>query len=78
MHDDKYSLIGMSDEDILKQDKKPPIGLMPKELFHETILRSRLSSVISAIERYMNAHIPVPHVWIEEYHELINYFEVTK
>lgn len=45
---------------------KPPIGLMPRQIWEE----KRLDEVASAIARYRNVNRSVPREWVEEYNEL--------
>ena len=46
--------------------KKPPLGLKPRWI-HE---QQRRQEIISAMERYSNADVPIPMEWIEELKEL--------
>lgn len=48
--------------------KKPPIGLIPKDIWIE----SRKQDITSAIIRYVQNDFIVPIEWIEEYNELIS------
>lgn len=47
-------------------NKKPPLGVMPREL-HDEIRRKSLGD---AIVRYIDAQLPVNPEWVEEYNEL--------
>jgi len=47
--------------------KKPPIGLIPKHIHAEL----RLREVKDAIIRYIDAGLPTPKAWSDEYEELI-------
>ena len=47
--------------------KKPPIGLMPKEI-HDW---KRLVEIVNAIERYAEAEMPIDKCWIAELKELL-------
>jgi hypothetical protein len=46
---------------------KPPIGIMPKYIWES----KRQRELSDAINRYLEAALPVPSEWIEEYNELI-------
>ena len=45
---------------------KPPLGIMPRHI-HDEIRRQELGE---AIVRYIEASLPVPLEWVEEYNEL--------
>jgi hypothetical protein len=45
---------------------KPPIGLMPKQLWVE----NRLREIAAAIQRYLDEKFEIPVEWVEEYNEL--------
>lgn len=46
---------------------KPPIGLIPLKLHNE----QRHNEVRNAICRYIEANLPVPEEWLEEYNEYL-------
>ena len=46
--------------------EKPPIGLMPKEIW-ET---KRINDIFDAMERYSKANQPIPIAWIFELKQL--------
>ena len=46
--------------------RKPPVGLIPKDLFH----RNRSIEICKAIERYTNVGMEIPEAWIRELHEI--------
>lgn len=46
---------------------KPPIGLIPRNIFYE----KRLEAIKSAMHRYIMASLKIPIEWIEEYNFLI-------
>lgn len=46
---------------------KPPIGLTPKHI----VQNLRMTEILAAIERYLNAEQIIPIEWIEEYNELV-------
>lgn len=46
---------------------KPPIGLMPKRI-HDS---RRIKEIVSAIDRYVSADMPIPKEWIKELNNLI-------
>lgn len=51
---------------------KPPLGLTPKEIHHENVRLKRIIEIVEAIERYLDASIPIPTPWIEEYNTLVS------
>lgn len=48
--------------------KKPPIGIMPKNVW-ESI---RYNDLIAAIKRYLDANLPMPIEWLNEYNDFSN------
>jgi hypothetical protein len=50
---------------------KPPLGLMPKEIYERNIKIKRLNAIRGAIARYYDAGMKIKIEWIEEYNELI-------
>lgn len=46
---------------------KPPLGLLPKDMWDNL----RLGYIISAINRYMLNSKEIPLEWVEEYNELV-------
>lgn len=55
-----------------KQSKRPPLGIMPKDIFRKKVDQERLGSLQDVIARYYNADLPIKIEWIEEYNELIS------
>ncbi|NRS20617.1 hypothetical protein HP398_29800 [Brevibacillus sp. HB1.4B] len=47
-------------------EKKPPIGIMPRKFWDE----QRIQDLAAAMGRYIAANRPVPSEWVEEYNEL--------
>jgi hypothetical protein len=47
--------------------KKPPLGIIPKDIWE----MQRLKELMEAISRYYNDYREIPIKWIEEYNELI-------
>lgn len=59
--------------------KRPPLGIMPKEIYYKRVEQQRFLELCSAISRYYNAGLPIRIEWIEEYNELvIKYNELNK
>jgi len=52
--------------------QKPPIGLIPKEIYYEISQRERFDDVCAAIQRYYHSRLNINPEWIEEYNELID------
>lgn len=46
--------------------EKPPLGLGPKWI-HDV---KRIREILDAIERYSDANMPIPKVWVDELREL--------
>lgn len=55
---------------------KPPIGIIPREIYLEKTRLERHEEVVAAITRYMTAMQPVPIEWIHEHNQYVN--EVRK
>ena len=53
-------------------NKKPPIGLTPKNIHDEKVNLKRFTEVYEAIERYYGAGLKINVEWIEEYNELLD------
>jgi len=51
--------------------EKPPIGLVPKEIWITETFNSRFEEVKLAIKRYFDAGLEIPIQWIEELNEFI-------
>lgn len=54
--------------------KRPPLGLMPKDIWIE----QRLEDVMAAIDRRLEIKSPIPSEWIEEYNWLLTETEKGK
>lgn len=52
---------------VKEDNKKPPIGLMPRKLFIE----GRIQDIKDAIQRYSESNKEIPTEWTEEYNDLI-------
>ena len=55
----------------MKKLSKPPLGVMPKNIYYQKVYKERLSDLCGAISRYYNSGLPIRIEWIEEYNELI-------
>lgn len=53
------------------QIKKPPLGVMPKQIWIETITNRRFEDLQRAIGEYLNQGLIIKPEWIEEYNELV-------
>ena len=62
----------MSEREKAPQKKAPPIGIEPRRFW----LEKRLDALRSAIHRYRDAAIAVPHEWVDEAYDLFE--ELTK
>lgn len=47
--------------------EKPPIGILPKSIWDE----KRHDEIFQVIHRYLDAGLPLPTEWIEEYNEYL-------
>ena len=56
------------------QRNKPPLGLVPKDIY----INTRVNAILEAIERYKVAGKDVPKEWLEELSELVTGLEVNK
>lgn len=54
------------DENILAAKPKPPLGVMPRDIWD----RKRQEELADAMLRYLEAGMKVPLEWIEEYNEI--------
>lgn len=50
---------------------KPPIGVMPKEIWKW----HRAKELSGAIRRYSDKYMKIPIEWVEEYNELVKSYE---
>ena len=51
----------------MTKKSRPPLGITPRK-FHEEY---RISEILSAVVRYMNAKYKIPIEWIQEYNDLV-------
>lgn len=52
--------------------KKPPVGLIPRNISEERWRERRRDEIKGALERYlMDDTTPIPHEWIDEYNSLL-------
>jgi len=56
-------------------NKKPPLGLIPKNIWFEDIqdkhAQERIQEVKEAMLRYMCDNMAIPEDWYDEYNELV-------
>lgn len=55
----------------MRNIEKPPLGIMPKDLYYQRIELQRLADLCATISRYYNAGLPIRMEWVEEYNELV-------
>ena len=60
-------MAGISGINISFEIKKPPLGVMPKEIWIE----KRKLDLSRAINEYVAARIPFKHEWIDELKDLV-------
>ena len=53
----------------------PPIGLIPKKHHDHNTKFKRFNEVCGAISRYYTAGLQIDIEWVEEYNELVEYFQ---
>lgn len=58
----------MRDPEPTPELKKPPLGLMPKDIFES----NRVIDIGNAIYRYIEASKKIPLEWVEEYNKRVN------
>lgn len=52
-------------------DKKPPLGLVPRWVINE----KRIVSIVDAMNRYIQAGYKIPISWVREYNDLIGHMK---
>ena len=50
---------------------KPPLGVMPKEIYEKSLRIDRFHDICRAITQYYEVGLKIDVKWIEEYNELI-------
>lgn len=48
------------------QNKRPPLGLMPRVVYDERCNSERIEQILRAMARYSDAQMAVPMEWIKE------------
>ena len=61
-------------DDLYTAKPKPPLGVMPKDLWN----RQRQKDLADAMVRYLEAGMKTPLEWIEEYNEISDRLEEVK
>lgn len=59
----------------IKSVTRPPLGIMPKEIYYRQVMIERLNDLIDAINRYNSNGIKIPTEWINEYNDLVGLIE---
>lgn len=49
-------------------ETKPPLGLKPRKIHDQ----DRMNEIISAVERYSKASMPIPKEWTDELRDIVN------
>ena len=52
---------------------KPPLGLMPKDIYDIKVNKDREMMIIDAMKRYSESEKPIPLEWIKELEERLFY-----
>lgn len=55
----------------MSENTKPPLGVMPKDIYYQRVELQRLADLCATISRYYDAGLPIRIEWIEEYNELV-------
>lgn len=55
----------------MRNTKRPPLGIIPKNIYYERVELQRLADLCTTISRYYNAGLPIRMEWIKEYNELV-------
>lgn len=50
---------------------KPPIGLVPRNIFEDNMRQQRANDILAAMQRYAEASKAVPVEWIDELKEFV-------
>lgn len=45
---------------------KPPLGLVPKNIYETITASERIKGILDAMERYSKAKEPIPEEWVTE------------
>lgn len=53
-----------------RKESKPPLGLMPRNIWEQCQREERLRDVREAIVRYLDAELAINPAWLHEYNEL--------
>lgn len=61
----------------MKEVKRPPLGLVPRDIWFYNVLKERIKEIMEALNRYMEAKKKVPVEWIEEYNNTLSQFRYT-
>lgn len=56
---------------MMKEVKRPPLGLVPRDIWFYNVLKERIKEIMEALNRYMEAEKKVPVEWIEEYNNTL-------
>lgn len=55
----------------MKDETKPPLGLVPRSVHQEQVRDSRIRDILGAMHRYSAAELPVPIYWVNELDSLL-------
>ena len=54
---------------------KPPLGLMPEDIYDLISNSKRMTEILDAMTRYSEANRPIPIIWVEELRRRIEWRE---
>jgi len=49
---------------------KPPLGLVPPDYYWSEKTAERMDQISKAIKRYLDASLPIPEAWVEEWNNI--------
>lgn len=52
--------------------KKPPLGLMPFDIWKKSLFEKRIYDIFDAMRRYSNENVAIPVEWIDELERAMN------
>lgn len=55
----------------MKDETKPPLGLVPYDIHQQQVRDSRIRDIVGAMHRYASADTAVPVYWVNELDNLL-------
>lgn len=66
------------DEKCVSDSNKPPLGLVPMNIYHAQMRRERMSDILDAMTRYRDSGLKIPVEWAEELAGLVSLIKKDK